>query len=118
MPSQQGFATFVPSDDARDNDPIALRAGIAQQALAELSELSAYRPQAVGSAQPLVRRTPAAVPQDAPSEPRRPAAPRDANEVRSLLASFQSGTTRGRSATDSDEPVSASSDAAKQGTSR
>ncbi|WP_372593343.1 ATP-binding protein [Actinotalea sp.] len=117
VPAQQGFTTFVPSDDVRDDDPLSLRAGIAQQALAELSELSAYRPQAVGSAQPLVRRTPVAVPKDEPTQPRRPAAPRDANEVRSLLASFQSGTTRGRSAADAQEPVTASSDAAKQGTS-
>ena len=119
VPSQNGFTTFVPSDDARDNDPIALRAGIAQQALAELSQLSSYRPQEVGAgaAQPLVRRTPVVVPKDEPTPARRPAAPRDANEVRSLLASFQSGTTRGRSATPATDPVTTPSDDAKQGTS-
>jgi len=119
VPSQHGFTTFVPSDDARDNDPIALRAGIAQQALAELSQLSSYRPQEVGAgaAQPLVRRTPVVVPKDEPTPARRPAAPRDANEVRSLLASFQSGTTRGRTATPTDDSVTTPNDDAQQGTS-
>ncbi len=119
VPSQHSFATFVPADDSRDADPVALRAGIAQQALAELSQLSAYRPQTAGGTAPaLVRRTPAAVPRDTPAEQRRPAAQRDANEVRSLLASFQSGTTRGRTDAESAEPVTTPSDAAQQGTSR
>ncbi len=121
VPAQPGYATFVPSG-SRENDPIALRAGIAQQALSELSMLSSYRPQTVGGAKgstaaaPLVRRTPVVIPKDEPVTPRQPAAPRDANEVRSLLASFQSGTSRGRSAVDEVEPE-ITVDAAKQGTS-
>jgi len=100
-------------------DSIGLRAGIAQQALAELSMLSSYRPQTVGSGStpPLVRRTPAVIPTDEPVTPRQPAAPRDANEVRSLLASFQSGTSRGRTAVDETAPEISADAAAKQGTS-
>jgi hypothetical protein len=118
VPAQQGFATFVPSE-SRENDAIGLRAGIAQQALAELSMLSSYRPQTVGSGSTpaLVRRTPAVVPTDMPTTPRQPAAPRDANEVRSLLASFQSGTSRGRTAVDETAPEITADAAAKQGTS-
>lgn len=103
IPSQHGSATFVPSGDADPHSLLAQRAGIAQQALAELSQLSTYRPQTVGpSAAPLTRRSPGQVPQ-APAAPvRRSGPPRDANQVRSLLASFQSGTSRGREAAESD----------------
>ena len=78
---------------------LAQRADIAQQALSELSQLSTYRPQAVaGSGSSLARRTPTAVPAapeiSTKSSSQRPA--RDANQVRSLLSSFQSGTSRGR----------------------
>ena len=118
VPAQQRSATFVPSD-SREMDSIGLRAGIAEQALAELSMLSSYRPQTVGSGStpPLVRRTPAVIPTDEPVTPRQPAAPRDANEVRSLLASFQSGTSRGRTAVDETAPEISADAAAKQGTS-
>ena len=78
---------------------LAQRADIAQQALAELNQLSTYRPQAVAGTSPstLARRTPSAIP--AAPEIAKPTAPRparDANQVRSLLSSFQSGTSRGR----------------------
>ena len=78
---------------------LAQRADIAEQALAELNQLSTYRPQAVSGSSPskLQRRTPSAIPA-APaittSATPRPA--RDANQVRSLLSSFQTGTSRGR----------------------
>lgn len=77
---------------------LAQRADIAQQALAELNQLSTYRPQTVaGGTSKLARRTPTAVPA-APeiSKPSAPRPARDANQVRSLLSSFQAGTTRGR----------------------
>ena len=78
---------------------LAQRADIAQQALAELNQLSTYRPQAVsGSGAPkLARRTPNAIPA-APeiAKPSSPRPSRDADQVRSLLSSFQSGTSRGR----------------------
>jgi hypothetical protein len=83
---------------------LAQRADLAQQALAELSQLSSYRPKAAsaGEASTLVRRTPASVPA-APAIEVKPAGQRverDANQVRSLISSFQSGTTRGRQASD------------------
>ncbi len=96
VPSQHTSATFVPSEEADEPSTVmAQRAGIAQQALAELSQLSTYRPQSVAPAAPLTRRTPTAIPKAEPT-PARKSAPRDANQVRSLLASFQSGTSRGR----------------------
>jgi hypothetical protein len=113
IPSQHRSQTFVPQNDAL-TDPhslLAQRAGIAQQALAELSQLSTYRPQTLGpSAAPLVRRGPNQMP-EAPAAPaRRSGPPRDANQVRSLLASFQSGTSRGREAAESDTPADVSAD--------
>ena len=106
-----GQTTFTPQTPTRTFDDemtnmLAQRADIAQQALSELSQLSTYRPQAVvgGGAQALARRTPASVPA-APefgttSSAQRPA--RDAAQVRSLLSSFQSGTSRGREMAEQD----------------
>ena len=73
---------------------LALRSDIQEQALSELSQLSAYRPQVMPGADRLTRRVPAAVP-EAP-EIVESNAERDPDEVRSRLASFQSGTARGR----------------------
>jgi hypothetical protein len=81
---------------------LSLRADIQEQALSELSQLSAYRPQVVdrpanGS---LTRRVPTAIPA-APeiSTPDAGEAPaRDADGLRNRLSSFQSGTRRGRRA--------------------
>ena len=82
---------------------LAQRADLAQQALSELSQLSTYRPQTVsGGRGSLTRRTPSAVPA-APEITTRPNGQRperDANQVRSLLSSFQSGTSRGRMTAD------------------
>ncbi|KGM09067.1 hypothetical protein N868_03320 [Cellulomonas carbonis T26] len=107
-----------PFDDEVTN-MLAQRADIAQQALAELSQLSSYRPQQVsGAASSLVRRTPAAVPA-APEIETRPAGQRperDANQVRSLLSSFQSGTTRGRQAGAPDGPQTTGVGASHTGT--
>lgn len=104
-----GPTTFTPEPtgasgfDAEVNTMLAQRADLAQQALAELSQLSTYRPQAVaGGTGSLTRRTPSAVPA-APEIATRPSGQRperDANQVRSLLSSFQSGTSRGRQAVD------------------
>ncbi len=102
VPSQHAYATFQPAADD-SNAMLAQRAGIAQQALAELSQLSTYRPQVGPSSAPLTRRNPTQIPEAKALSSRRPAGtPRDANQVRSLLASFQSGTSRGREAADSD----------------
>ena len=73
---------------------LALRSDIQEQALSELSQLSAYRPQVVQGADRLTRRVPTVVP-EAP-EIVESATERDPNAVRSRLASFQSGTARGR----------------------
>jgi HAMP domain-containing protein len=79
---------------------LALRSDIQEQALSELSQLSAYRPAAVGGqAERLTKRVPTAVPAATPG-PEESAAPvqRDADELRSRLSNFQSGTSRGRRA--------------------
>ena len=81
---------------------LALRSDIQEQALAELSQLSAYRPSTVGAngsgGGSLQRRVPSAVPA-APEivlpDDDRPIV-RDAERLRSRLSSFQSGTDRGR----------------------
>ena len=73
---------------------LALRSDIQEQALSELSQLSSYRPQVVPGADRLTRRVPTAVP-EAP-EIVDSGAGRNPDEVRSRLASFQSGTARGR----------------------
>ncbi|MBC7291459.1 MAG: hypothetical protein H5T83_09045 [Actinotalea sp.] len=103
---EPGPTTFTPepgSFDAEVNTMLAQRADLAQQALAELSQLSAYRPQAVtGGTGSLTRRTPTAVPAapEIATASGGPRPERDANQVRSLLSSFQSGTSRGRMAVD------------------
>jgi len=83
---------------------LAQRADIAQQALAELNQLSTYRPQAVAGSgsSTLTRRTPGTIPA-APAIATSSASPRpgrDANQVRSVISSFQSGTSRGRQLAD------------------
>ena len=76
---------------------LALRSDIEEQALSELSQLSAYRPSMGGSGERLTRRVAAAVPEAVPGAGAAPIR-RDADELRSRLASFQSGTSRGRRA--------------------
>ena len=78
---------------------LAMRSNIQEQALAELSQLSAYRPAAVETAQAggLTRRTRgqvAASTDDVASQK----ISRDAAELRSRLSAFQSATSRGRQA--------------------
>ncbi|WP_199424510.1 sensor histidine kinase [Actinotalea solisilvae] len=97
--------SFTPQSGGAFDDEVtnmlAQRADIAQQALAELSQLSSYRPAAAsGGGSTLARRTPGTIP-TAPEIKIAPAGQRverDANQVRSLLSSFQSGTSRGRQA--------------------
>ena len=81
---------------------LALRSDIQEQALSELSQLSAYRPSAPtsGSASPSLAKR---VPQDIPASPEfvqavAGAPDRDAEQLRSRFASYQSGTARGRRA--------------------
>ena len=79
---------------------LALRSDIQEQALSELSQLSAYRPSAPTSgsaAASLAKR----VPHEIPASPEfvKPEAgtpDRDADQLRSRFASYQSGTARGR----------------------
>lgn len=106
MPQTFMPQTFTPEQDVPGGsgegvNALAQRADIAQQALAELSQLSSYRPKAAGGGSTLARRTPGTIPAapeiKLPSTPR---ANRDASQVRSLLSSFQSGTSRGRQAAD------------------
>jgi hypothetical protein len=93
---------------------LALRSDIQEQALSELSQLSAYRPAAMngstGSAS-LTKRVPNAIPAApplaAPESDR--ATPRDADQLRSRLSSFQSGTSRGRRAAEAPDDASAAS---------
>ncbi|WP_026075277.1 sensor histidine kinase [Cellulomonas massiliensis] len=78
---------------------LALRSDIQEQALSELSQLSAYRPAAMGSPNAsLQKRVPTAIPRQAPVEDAATPIERDADQLRSRLSSFQSGTTRGRRA--------------------
>jgi len=78
---------------------LALRSDIQEQALSELSQLSAYRPQAMGSSNgSLQKRVPTAIPRQAPVEEASTPIERDADQIRSRLSSFQSGTSRGRRA--------------------
>jgi hypothetical protein len=73
----------------------AERASLQRQALAELSSISSYRPQAsdTGAAGSLTRRTPAATAAvaDAPED----AIVRDAEALRARLTAFRAGTARG-----------------------
>ncbi len=101
---------WTPRGDDRAGAPdlaaaatLALRADIQQQALAELSQLSTYRPQVAPDGAALVRRVPQATGVGAPVpetalDHGHVAAPRDADQLRSRLSSFQSGTVRGRRA--------------------
>jgi hypothetical protein len=80
---------------------LALRSDIQEQALSELSQLSAYRPAATGgNAERLTKRVPTAVPATTVGEDEGKPVQRDADQLRSRLSSFQSGTSRGRRATE------------------
>jgi hypothetical protein len=84
---------------------LALRSDIQEQALSELSQLSAYRPSAMGgSAEQLTRRVPSAIPTTPVSADEGKPVQRDADELRSRLSSFQSGTSRGRRASGDPSP--------------
>ncbi|GIG23233.1 hypothetical protein Cch01nite_39570 [Cellulomonas chitinilytica] len=84
---------------------LALRSDIQEQALSELSQLSAYRPSAVGgSGEQLTRRVPSAIPTTPVSADEGKPVQRDADELRSRLSSFQSGTSRGRRASGDPSP--------------
>ncbi|NCT90398.1 hypothetical protein GXB85_05460 [Cellulomonas sp. APG4] len=109
VPAHASFSpqtTFSPQTgfDDQVTNALAHNADIAQQALAELSQLSSYRPKTVSAASPttLQRRTPGRIPAapeiELPKSGQR--VDRDANQVRSLLSSFQSGTSRGRQASE------------------
>ena len=80
---------------------LALRSDIQEQALAELGQLSAYRPseeRAGAGSQSLQRRVPTAIPEGAAEQSSRSDQPvaRDAEQLRRRLSSFQSGSNRGR----------------------
>jgi len=79
---------------------LALRSDIQEQALSELSQLSAYRPKVVKPAEALAKRTPSAIPSAPEIAPAESSTPhqRDPEQLRSRLSSFQSGASRGRRA--------------------
>jgi len=81
---------------------LALRSDIQEQALSELSQLSAYRPsaQSNGSATAsLAKRVPHEIPASPEFvQPEAGTPDRDADQLRSRFASYQSGTARGRRA--------------------
>ncbi|MFC4613201.1 ATP-binding protein [Cellulomonas algicola] len=80
---------------------LAMRSDIQEQALSELSQLSAYRPASMGmTGETLQRRVPSAVPSAVPAADEGKPVQRDADQLRSRLSSFQSGTNRGRRASD------------------
>jgi hypothetical protein len=96
--------TYVGTLDDNVAAMLALRSDIQEQALSELSQLSAYRPSASGgSAERLTKRVAQAVPASTIAEDDGKPVQRDADQLRSRLSSFQSGTSRGRKA--SDEPT-------------
>jgi len=81
---------------------LALRSDIQEQALAELGQLAAYRPSAVGAggggSQSLQRRVPSAIPvePETVASSNLPPLSRDPEQLRRRLSNFQSGTVRGR----------------------
>ena len=78
---------------------LALRSDIQEQALSELSQLSAYRPSTVAQSERLTKRVPTSVPASTlGTEESASPVQRDAAELRSRLSNFQSGTSRGRRA--------------------
>ncbi|GAA2518665.1 ATP-binding protein [Rarobacter incanus] len=80
---------------------LASRADLQDQALAELSQLSSYRPQQeVKGGAGLVKRKKTEVPDTAEGDedPTKQKITRDAAELRSRLSAFHSGTSRGREA--------------------
>ncbi len=95
-PAPAGTSHWEPPAAFGQPNALALRSTIQEQAFAELSELSAYRPNAVSAGgSSLTRRVRGSVesPQDDPSAQK---ISRDAAELRSRLSAFQSATQRGR----------------------
>ncbi|WP_333810816.1 HAMP domain-containing sensor histidine kinase [Timonella senegalensis] len=88
---------WEPPTNFGDNPAFALQSSIQEQAFAELSELSAYRPNAVttGGGSNLTRRVRTQMdrPEDDSSAQK---ISRDAAQLRARLSAFQSATTRGR----------------------
>lgn len=82
---------------------LAMRSNIQEQALAELSQLSSYRPAAVDTSQGggLTRRTRGEVAESTDDLASQKIS-RDAAELRSRLSAFQSATSRGRQAPEGD----------------
>ncbi|GAA2238893.1 hypothetical protein GCM10010401_09000 [Rarobacter faecitabidus] len=95
---------FSASDTPRSMSPelaamLASRADLQDQALAELSQLSTYRPQQVtpDAAGGLVKRQKTEpVTEPVADDPTKQRITRDASVLRTRLAAFQSGTSRGR----------------------
>lgn len=96
---------------------LAMRSNIQEQALAELSQLSSYRPAAVDTSQGggLTRRTRGEVAESTDDLASQKIS-RDAAELRSRLSAFQSATSRGRQAPEghTEEPVAPAADFSTQ----
>lgn len=99
-------------EDVSAGSAVRQRSMLASEALSELSRLSAYSPSAVDGPKrpaPLTRRQPAATPAAQIDEPQ-PVGERrqrSASDVRSMLAGFQSGVSRGRATSPDDVDANA-----------
>ncbi|QIK82274.1 ATP-binding protein [Sanguibacter sp. HDW7] len=106
-PAEEAWGGPTLAFDADLTARLALQAGIQEQALSELSQLSSYRPNQDLSAKgpSLTKRVRAEAPADAEQDkPEETKISRDAVELRSRLSSFMSATTRGRQDGAGDEP--------------
>jgi hypothetical protein len=98
---------------------LAMRSNIQEQALAELSQLSSYRPAAVDTSQGggLTRRTRGEVAESTDDLASQKIS-RDAAELRSRLSAFQSATSRGRQVPEgeghTEEPAAPAADLSTQ----
>lgn len=86
------------SIDAELSARLALQAGIQEQALAELSQLSSYRPnqQVADTSSALTKRVRSEVPSTTVEDDVSQKISRDAAELRTRLSAFMSATSRGR----------------------
>src|SRR5690625_4440652 len=107
IPRRQAFAAQTSWAPTSDNGQGALgseaaeqlrrRSAITSEVLSELSQLSAYQPEAqhAGSGSSLTKRVPTEIPKANEREtPAESARRRDASEVRSMLSGFQAGVNR------------------------
>lgn len=110
LPARQSFApqtSWAPTSShgalgAEAAEELRRRSAITSEVLSELSQLSAYKPEAEHArpAASLTKRVPTQIPEqpEADTAPDRPARKRDASQVRSMLSGFQAGVNRAQNA--------------------